>query len=102
MAFKIGLLGLGTVGTGTAQILLSPTGRYPLLHEIEIYRVGVRSLDKPRAVQLPPEIMTTDLEAIVTDPEIDIVVEVLGGLEPARSLILKAIAHGGTLPAPAR
>ncbi|HBB32541.1 MAG TPA: homoserine dehydrogenase [Cyanobacteria bacterium UBA8803] len=94
MAFKIGLLGLGTVGTGTAQILLSPTGRYPLLHEIEIYRVGVRSLDKPRAVQLPPEIMTTDLEAIVTDPEIDIVVEVLGGLEPARSLILKAIAHG--------
>ena len=94
MAFKVGLLGLGTVGTGTVQILLSPTGRQPLLQEITIHRVGVRSLDKPRLVSLPPEVLTTDLEAIVTDPAINIVVEVMGGLEPARSLILKAIAHG--------
>src|SRR5919202_2272333 len=93
-AFKVGLLGLGTVGTGTVQILLSPTGRQPLLQEITIHRVGVRSLDKPRLVSLPPEVLTTDLEAIVTDPAINIVVEVMGGLEPARSLILKAIAHG--------
>lgn len=94
MAFKIGLLGLGTVGTGTAEIILNPSGRHPLLQEIEIYRVGVRSLDKPRKLQLPQEIVTTDLEAIVSDPEIDIVVELLGGLEPARSLILKAISGG--------
>lgn len=94
MAFNVGLLGLGTVGTGTAQILLNPQGRHPLLREIEIYRVGVRSLDKPRTVQLPPDSLTTDLESIVTDPNVDIVVEVMGGLEPARSLILKAIAHG--------
>lgn len=94
MAFKIGLLGLGTVGTGTAQILLNPEGRHPLLHEIQIHRVGVRSLDKPRSVKFPPKTITTDLDAIVSDPEIDIVVEVLGGLEPARSLILKAIARG--------
>ncbi|HEY9637312.1 MAG TPA: homoserine dehydrogenase [Coleofasciculaceae cyanobacterium] len=94
MAFKVGLLGLGTVGTGTAQILLNSTGRHPLLQEIEIHRVGVRSLDKPRDVQLPPDVLTTDIEAIVTDPAVDIVVEVMGGLEPTRSLILKAIAHG--------
>lgn len=94
MAFKIGLLGLGTVGTGTADILLNSRGRNRLLQEIEIGRVGVRSLDKPRAVQLPREVMTTDLEGIVTDPAIDIVVELIGGLEPARSLILKAIASG--------
>ena len=94
MAFKIGLLGLGTVGTGTAQILLNPTGRNPLLQEIKIHRVGVRSLDKLREVELPPEVITTDVDAIATDPTIDIVVEVMGGLEPARSLILKAIAHG--------
>lgn len=94
MAFKVGLLGLGTVGTGTVQILLSPTGRQPLLQEITIHRVGVRSLDKARLVSLPSEVLTTDLEAIVTDPAIDIVVEVMGGLEPARSLILNAIAHG--------
>ena len=94
MAFKIGLLGLGTVGAGTAEILLSPEGRHPLMKELEIYRVGVRDISKPRSVQIPPDILTTDIESIVTDPEIDIVVEVLGGLEPARSLILKAIAHG--------
>src|ERR671933_896130 len=94
VAFKVGLLGLGTVGTGTVQILLSPTGRQPLLQEITIHRVGVRSLDKPRLVSLPPELLTTDLESIVTDPGVDIVVEVMGGLEPARSLILKAIAQG--------
>jgi homoserine dehydrogenase len=94
VAFKIGLLGLGTVGTGTAQILLNPTGRHPLLQEIEIYRVGVRSLDKARDVPLPLDVLTTDVESIVTDEAIDIVVEVMGGLEPTRSLILKAIAHG--------
>ncbi|MBD1929089.1 homoserine dehydrogenase [Trichocoleus sp. FACHB-90] len=94
MTFKIGLLGLGTVGMGTAEILLDPRSRHPLLSEIEIYRVGVRSLDKPRPVQLPEALLTTDLESIVSDPNIDIVVEVIGGLEPARSLILKAIASG--------
>jgi homoserine dehydrogenase len=94
VGFKIGLLGLGTVGMGTAQILLEPEGRHPLLKELELYRVGVRSLEKPRQVHLPAGVLTMDLEAIVTDPEVAIVVEVIGGLEPARSLILKAIAHG--------
>lgn len=94
MAFKIGLLGLGTVGTGTAQILLDPSGRNPLVDELEIYRVGVRNPEKTRPVQLPSGTVTSDLESIVTDPDVDIVVEVIGGLEPARSLILKAISHG--------
>ncbi|MBD1937828.1 homoserine dehydrogenase [Microcoleus sp. FACHB-68] len=94
MAFKVGLLGLGTVGTGTAEILLSPEGRHPLLQELEIYKIGVRSLDKGRTLQIDKNVYTTDLESIVTDPAVDIVVEVIGGLEPARSLILKAIAGG--------
>ncbi|NEP55928.1 MAG: homoserine dehydrogenase [Symploca sp. SIO2G7] len=94
MAFKIGLLGLGTVGTGTAQILQQPIGRHPIVQEIVIHKVGVRSLDKPRSISLPPEMLTTDVAGIVTDPAVDIVVELLGGLEPARSLILQAIAHG--------
>jgi homoserine dehydrogenase len=101
LALKVGLLGLGTVGTGVAKMLLDTQGRQALLNELEIVRVGVRSL-KPR----PPfnlsdstdstdlAILTTDLESIVTDPEIDIIVEVIGGLEPARSLILQAIDHG--------
>jgi homoserine dehydrogenase len=91
---KIGILGLGTVGTGTAQILLDASGRHHLLKEIEIAKVGVSSIDKPRSINFAPGILTTDLDAIVTDPEISIIVEVMGGLEPARSLMLKAIAHG--------
>lgn len=91
---KLGILGLGTVGTGTVQLLQDWAGRHPLLQEIEIHRVGVRSLDKPRAVELSTEVLTTDLEAIVNDPAVDILVEVMGGLEPARSLILKALSNG--------
>lgn len=94
MGIKLGILGLGTVGMGTLQLLQDSEGRHPLLKEIEIYRVGVRSLSKPRLVELPPEVVTTDLEAIVNDPEIDIIVEIMGGLEPARSLILTAIKNG--------
>jgi homoserine dehydrogenase len=91
---KLGILGLGTVGTGTVQLLQDNTGRHPLLQEIEIYKVGVRSLDKPRTVTLPESVLTTNLDEIVNDPKVDIIVEVMGGLEPARSLILKAIENG--------
>ena len=91
MTYKVGILGLGTVGTGTAQILSDPSGRHPLLTELEIAQVGVRSLDKPRAVDVPHSLFTTDLDAIVSHPDLDIIVELIGGVEPARSLILKAI-----------
>jgi len=91
---KIGLLGLGTVGTATANILLSPEARHPLLKAIEITKVGVKTVDKRRAVDFPEGRLTTDLEGIINDPDIDIVVELMGGLEPARSLILQAIANG--------
>ncbi|MBS3027466.1 MAG: homoserine dehydrogenase [Dolichospermum sp. DET50] len=94
MAVKLGILGLGTVGTGTVQLLQDKVGRHPLLQEIEIYRVGVRSLTKPRSVELSSEVITTDLEAIVNDPAVDIVVELLGGLEPAKTLILTALKNG--------
>ncbi len=91
---KLGILGLGTVGTGTVQLLQDLDGRHPLLREIEIHRVGVRSLGLSRAVELPKNVLVTDLQSIVNDPAIDIVVELIGGLEPARSLILKAIENG--------
>lgn len=94
MGIKLGILGLGTVGTGTVKLLSDRNGRHPLLQEIEIHAVGLRSLDKHREVTLSEEIVKTNLDAIVTDPQIDIIVELIGGLEPARSLILKAIENG--------
>ncbi|WP_019502590.1 homoserine dehydrogenase [Pseudanabaena sp. PCC 6802] len=94
MSCKIGILGLGTVGTGVAKILLDPEGRHPVLREIEIKSVGVRSLSTKRDVDLPASYYTNNLESIVNDPDIEIIVELIGGLEPARSLILQAIANG--------
>ncbi len=94
MTIGIGLLGLGTVGAGVAGILASPEGRHPLVGELALRRVAVRDLQRPRPLELPASILTTEPEAVVDDPAVDIVVEVMGGLEPARSLILRAIAAG--------
>ena len=94
MTIGIGLLGLGTVGAGVAEILQTPNGRHPLVGDLALKRVAVRDLNRPRPIELPSEILCTDPEAVVQDPAVDIVVEVMGGLEPARSLILAAIAAG--------
>ncbi|MCU0810490.1 MAG: homoserine dehydrogenase [Thiobacillaceae bacterium] len=92
---NVGLLGLGTVGGGTltvlrrnAQEISRRAGR-----EIRVVRAAVRNLDKAKALagDLP---LTTDPFEVVDDPSIDIVVELIGGLEPARELVLRAIANG--------
>jgi homoserine dehydrogenase len=92
---NVGLLGLGTVGGGTltvlrrnAQEISRRAGR-----EIRVVRAAVRNLEKAKALagDLP---LTTDPFEIVDDPSIDIVVELIGGLEPARELVLRAIANG--------
>jgi len=94
MAIGIGLLGLGTVGAGVAQILANPEGRHPLVRELQLRRVAVRDPGRPRPIELPAALFSTDPAAVVADPAVEIVVEVMGGLEPARSLILAAIAAG--------
>ena len=94
MTIGIGLLGLGTVGAGVASILGSPEGRHPLVADLRLRRVAVRDLHRPRALQLAEGVLCQAPEAVVDDPSVDIVVEVMGGLEPARSLILRAIAAG--------
>ena len=94
MTIGIGLLGLGTVGAGVAAILATPQGRHPLVADLELKRVAVRDLARPRPVAIAEELLCTDPQAVVDDPSVEIVVEVMGGLEPARSLILRAIAAG--------
>jgi homoserine dehydrogenase len=94
MTIGIGLLGLGTVGAGVAAILASPEGRHPLVAQLALRRVAVRDLSRPRPLELAAELLTTSPEAVVDDPAVELVVEVMGGLEPARSLILRAIAAG--------
>jgi len=94
MTIGIGLLGLGTVGAGVASILSTPEGRHPLVGALALQRVAVRDLSRPRPVELAAAVLCTDPESVVDDPAVEIVVEVMGGLEPARSLILRAIQAG--------
>jgi len=90
----IGLLGLGTVGKGVANIINNPNDRHPLVGELELVGVAVRNLQKKRDIIIPDSILTTNPIEIVTNPNIQIIVEVMGGIEPAKSLIIQAIRAG--------
>lgn len=92
----IGLLGCGTVGQGIVKILQDKTS--PLLrrldHELVIRKILVRDLKKNRGQGIPYQLLTKDPREILQADDIDIVVEVMGGLEPAGSLLLQALEKG--------
>jgi len=92
---NVGLLGLGTVGGGTLTVLRRNAEEISRRagREIRVIRAAVRNLEKARelAGDLP---LSTNPFDVVDDPEIDIVVELIGGLEPARELVMQAIANG--------
>ena len=95
-ATKIGLIGLGNIGTGTARILLEDGHliRKKLGWPLVLKKVADLDLERPRDIQLDRDLLTTDASEILNDPEIDIVVELIGGYEPAKTYILEAIAAG--------
>tara|TARA_Y100001968_G_scaffold315814_1_gene342856 strand:- start:10617 stop:11954 length:1338 start_codon:yes stop_codon:yes gene_type:complete len=90
----IGLLGLGTVGAGVVKILQSPEGRHPLVSEIDIVRIAVKNIDKKRPITIESSLLTQDPIEVVDDPNTQVIVEVMGGIDPARELILRAISKG--------
>ena len=92
---NVGLLGLGTVGGGTLTVLRRNAEEISRRagREIRVVRAAVRNLEKARAMagDLP---LSTNPFDVVDDPEIDIVVELIGGLEPAKELVMQAISNG--------
>jgi homoserine dehydrogenase len=95
-AVKVGLLGCGNVGGALVRILQEDAdgiARRTGLR-LDVTRVAVRNAAKPRDVELADGVLTHDAEAVVTDPSVDVVVEVIGGIEPARGLILAALKAG--------
>lgn len=93
---RVGLLGCGNVGGALAELLLADGDRIAERTgmALELRAVAVRSLSRPRATSIPPELLTTDAQAVAADPDLDVVVEVIGGIEPARTLILAALGSG--------
>lgn len=90
---RIALLGLGNVGRGVWMILNSNKEEVSKRcgYEVEIAKVLVRNKNKKRAVEIPDNIITTDFNEILNDDSIKIVVEVMGGMEPAREYMLKCM-----------
>ncbi len=85
---KIGLIGLGTVGTGVVKVLKD-------FDNIEITKIAVKNLNKKRDIDnLDDSILTDNPFEIVNNPEVDIVVEVIGGVDPAYDLLKTAILNG--------
>jgi homoserine dehydrogenase len=93
---RIGVIGLGTVGAQVTDRLL--TCREALRRrsgtDLVLDRVLVRDVGRPRAVRVPAELLTTDPAAVIDDPGVDVVVELAGGEEPARSFVERAIRNG--------
>lgn len=93
---RIGLLGCGNVGGALVPLIERQAATIEArtgLH-LEVTRVAVRNVSRDRGVSLADGVLTRDAMAVVTDPEIDLVVEVIGGIEPARELIATALAAG--------
>jgi homoserine dehydrogenase len=93
---QVGLIGLGNVGTGVVQILQQQSA---LLAErlgarLVLKRVATLHPERQRAMQLPAGQVTGDALEVIHDPEIAIIVELMGGYEPARTYVLEALRHG--------
>ena len=91
---KVALLGCGNVGAQVARILLDDADMLASRAgaRLELAGIAVRNLDAPREVELPRGLFTTDAETLVKDA--DLVIELMGGIEPARTLILTAMRNG--------
>lgn len=92
---SVGLLGLGTVGSGVVQIIEEHQEKlmYQVGCPIKVKKILVKSLDKERAIEVDPSVLTTDINDVLFDPEIDVVVEVMGGIEQTKKFLIQALKN---------
>ena len=96
---KVAVLGCGSVGSQVVRLLLQQADDLEarIGARVELVGVAVRRIDAPRDVDVPEGLLTTDAEALVARDDVDLVIEVIGGIEPARTLILSALDHGASV-----
>ena len=96
---RIALLGCGVVGSEVVRLLTSQSEDLAarIGAPLELVGVGVRDVGAPRRVTVPRGLLTDDLPALVARSDVDVVVELMGGIEPARSLLVQAIRRGASV-----
>ncbi len=96
---RVAVLGCGVVGSQVVRLLLEQADDLAarIGCPVELAGVAVRRIDAPREVEVPDGLLTTDAAGLVARDDVDLVVEVIGGLEPARGLILSALEHGASV-----
>jgi homoserine dehydrogenase len=94
-SIKVGLIGFGTIGCGVVKILQDNQNiiKDRLGASVDLVKVADLDITTDREVKVDPGLLTTDANEVLDHPEIDIVIELMGGYEPARSFILKAIKN---------
>jgi homoserine dehydrogenase len=93
---RVGVLGCGNVGSALVALVAERADAIEARTglRLDVTRVAVRNLSRERGIVLPAGVLTRDAQAVVDDPEIDVVVEVIGGIEPARGFIVDALKSG--------
>ncbi|MBI4825916.1 MAG: homoserine dehydrogenase [Nitrospirae bacterium] len=92
---NVGIIGFGTVGTGTARILLKQAKEIErrIGFPVRLKRIADLDIKKDRGLKLPKGVLVNDVSAVINDPEIDIVVELIGGIHPAKEFVLNALTN---------
>lgn len=93
---RVALIGLGNIGSGVAKLLLHEPERVARRagRPIELRKVAVRDRRKQRGVDLPPGVLTDDVRSVMQDPQIDVAIELMGGLDPARAVVVGLLEAG--------
>ena len=84
---KIGIIGFGTVGKGVYKILNSKNDIHPILKYIEIVGIAVKNINKKRDIELENNLLINDPYKLIDDPNVDVIVEVIGGTDIAKDII---------------
>ncbi len=92
----VGLIGFGTVGSGVARVLIENAEliRRRVGVPIKLVRIADLDITRDRGIAIPPGVLTTDIQQVLTDPRVDIVIELMGGYDLAKRVILDAVQRG--------
>src|SRR5688500_4651902 len=93
---NVAIVGMGTVGTGVARILTEQSQRIARRagRPVHLKRAVVRDLSKSRGIQLPPGVLTENVQSVVNDRDIPVAIHLVGGLSPAREILLALLQAG--------